>query len=876
MKQYLKIILLMFFIAVKSTAQITYNFTALAGAFTPNAGATVLHAVGVDDAMSAATNIGFTFQFGCINYTTFQASSNGFLTLGTTAAGSNLGNNLTTNGDRPIVAPLWDDLSVGTGGSVNYVLTGVTPNRVMTIEWLNMNWNYTSGTPVISFQVKLYETSNRVDLVYRQEAGAIVVNGASIGLGGQLSGDFYSLNNTSTAPGVSQALETTSIATKPNTGQVYRWDPILCSGTPTVGSAAATPSVKCANFTTTLTLPGLTPACGVAYQWQSGPTAAGPWTNIAGATTYSATAAVTANTFYRCVLACGVSSVASSVAQASITPSGSCGLCGITSITIPYSATGTTCGAGDDLTSTNATNICGSSLYYGGEDAVFSFTPTSSGMISITYSTSGSSAGIALYQGCPVSGGTCVGYSQGLSSFSGNTNLCLNVTSGQAYYFVIDSWPTPACNPYDFSISAPLTTTTGCSLGSYNAASTPYSFDTFVGTVLPTTDDVLFNSIVNFGFPFCFSGTQYWGGYVASNCAFVFDAVPCYPNISTSTYAAGGVGTGYTIGSAAPVNGTSIPRNAVLAPWHDSNPSLGGTMRYATLGVAPNRRFVASWESIPMYSCGTSSPAIYYTGQVKLYETSNNIEIHVGNKGICPGWNGGYAVMGLHNFDGTIYRPPVNATAHNYPTQWVMTNTAYRYTAPCAVSGGPCITLPNNFKSFYGQQIETVNKLSWETAVEENISEFIVERSTDAINFTEVGRTLPNNKPSKYDFNDITYKPSIINYYRITLLGVTGRISTYILPIGDDIEDVNVSEIYPNPVKDNFTLTYNSKIETQTEVIIKDMYGRIVKTSHHSINAGNTRTIINCSELTTGVYIAEVKDSVNGKVISQQKLIVLN
>ncbi|MEO6303747.1 MAG: T9SS type A sorting domain-containing protein [Bacteroidia bacterium] len=422
---------------------------------------------------------------------------------------------------------------------------------------------------------------------------------------------------------------------------------------------------------------------------------------------------------------------------------------------------------------------------------------------------------------------------------------------------------------------SPTTSTIPCGLSTYVPSTTPYTFDVFAGTTLPTTDDVLFATTVNFGFPFCFSGTQYWGGYVASNCAFVFDAVPCYPNILVSTYAAGGVGTGYTIpNTGAPDNNSSIPRNAILAPWQDTDPSLGGVMRYATLGVAPNRRFVASWENIPMYSCGTAQPGIYYTGQVKLFETSNNIEIHIGNKGCCVGWNGQDAVLGLHNYDGTVYIPQVNATAHNAPTNWTMTNTAYRYISPCAAAGGPCLTLPTNFKSFYGQQIEATNKLSWETSVEENISEFIIERSSDAINFTEAGRALPNNRPSKYDFNDNTFKPSIVNYYKITALGTDGkRNSTYVLPIEGNYEDLNMSEIYPNPVKDNFTITFTAKTEIQTEIIIKDMFGRIVKTSHHSLSGGNTKTIINCPELNQGIYIVEVLSE--NKIISQQKLIVV-
>jgi hypothetical protein len=442
------------------------------------------------------------------------------------------------------------------------------------------------------------------------------------------------------------------------------------------------------------------------------------------------------------------------------------------------------------------------------------------------------------------------------------------------------------CNAANSVFTNTVTANTGstavtCGLSTYNAAGIAYSFDSFVGTVLPTTDDVLFTTVVNFGFPFCFGGSQYWGGYVASNAAFVFDAVPCFPNIAASTYAAGGVGTGYTIPNPAPINGTSIPRNAVLAPWHDIHPGLGGTIRYTTIGTAPNRRFVASWESIPMYSCGTSSPAIYYTGQVKLFETTNNIEIHVGNKGICP-FNNGEAVLGLHSFDGTVYRPPVNATAHNAVggagpyNQWTMSNTAYRYTSPCAVSG-PCVTLPINFKAFYGQQIEAANKLNWETALEENIKEFIIERSSDAVNFTEIGRALPYNQPAKYDFSDVTFKSNIINYYKITAIESSGsRKSTFTLPIGSNYDNVNVSEIYPNPIKDNFTLAFTAKINSEMDIKISDMFGRTIKTSHQSLTTGDTQILINCPELRSGVYIVEVSDSKNSKVISQQKLIVVN
>ena len=216
----------------------------------------------------------------------------------------------------------------------------------------------------------------------------------------------------------------------------------MCSGTPLAGTATSGPAFGCGTYTSNITFSGGTSACGITYQWQSGPSSTGPWTNIAGATSPTVNVTNTATTYYQMVSACGAATVASAPATASVTAVGSCGLCNIISIALlPYNITGaTTCGAGNDVTSTNVTNVCGSTSYYGGEDVVYSFTPSVTGQISINVTSTGSWMGIMLYQGCPVSGGTCLGNSQ---SSAGNQSMCVNVTAGQVYYLVIDSWPSP-------------------------------------------------------------------------------------------------------------------------------------------------------------------------------------------------------------------------------------------------------------------------------------------------------------------------------------------------------------------------------------------------------------------------------------------------
>jgi hypothetical protein len=219
-----------------------YTLAATSGTFTPVAATAVPVAVVLDDDVaSAALPIGFNFQFSGVTYTQVYASSNGILSFG--AANSSTGNNLTSGAGRPLVAPLWDDLDgrpTGATASAAYETTGTAPNRVFTFEWQNWEWNYTAGVAVISFQARLYEGSNLVQFVYRQEAGAPVNASASIGLAGVASGDFLSLADASAAPVTSSGTEVTTIATKPATGQVYTFTPGIPAACPAPLALTAT------------------------------------------------------------------------------------------------------------------------------------------------------------------------------------------------------------------------------------------------------------------------------------------------------------------------------------------------------------------------------------------------------------------------------------------------------------------------------------------------------------------------------------------------------------------------------------------------------------------------------------------------------------
>ncbi len=114
-----------------------------------------------------------------------------------------------------------------------------------------------------------------------------------------------------------------------------------CSGTPTAGTASVSPAAGSVATMFTLSLSGVSAAGNLFYQWQSGTSSGGPFTNINGAITptYSFVG-ISASTFYRCVVTCGTgASATSTVVNATNTPSIASSSC-----TVPNASGGVCCG----------------------------------------------------------------------------------------------------------------------------------------------------------------------------------------------------------------------------------------------------------------------------------------------------------------------------------------------------------------------------------------------------------------------------------------------------------------------------------------------------------------------------------------------------
>ncbi len=213
--------------------QITnYTFTAVNGVYSPTSPGTQLIGPNEEGTNSALTPIGFTFKFNGINYTNIGVNACGYIKFGALTT-TEFTNNLKTGSNRPVAAPLWDDIKTGniTGGVFSQ-LSGSAPNRVFTIEWRFMRWWWSNGIDsVISFEAKLYETTNVVEFVYRQDPNqgnlGGPTTGASIGLNSTATGNgnFLSVQSAGLNPLISSTVENDTIRQKPATGQIYRFTP---------------------------------------------------------------------------------------------------------------------------------------------------------------------------------------------------------------------------------------------------------------------------------------------------------------------------------------------------------------------------------------------------------------------------------------------------------------------------------------------------------------------------------------------------------------------------------------------------------------------------------------------------------------------------
>ena len=214
-------------------------------------------------------------------------------------------------------------------------------------------------------------------------------------------------------------------------------------------------------------------------------------------------------------------------------------------------------------------------------------------------------------------------------------------------------------NDINNAVFTPSAAGVGTQLISYSYCANSYSQEAGTFTLLAYNPNYIIlgdnqmSAALPIGFNFRFFCADYSSFYISSNGFITFSS---------------GQSDGCCQGLALP--NTSAPQNMIACAWTDLDPSQGGSIRYLTIGTAPNRMLIVSFNCV-FHKTGNGP----VTGELFLYEGSNVIEINTVTKPIPTGTNVYNTTMGIQNAAGIGFAVP----GRNGTANWTATNEQIRF-----------------------------------------------------------------------------------------------------------------------------------------------------------------------------------------------------
>jgi hypothetical protein len=177
------------------------------------------------------------------------------------------------------------------------------------------------------------------------------------------------------------------------------------------------------------------------------------------------------------------------------------------------------------------------------------------------------------------------------------------------------------------------------------------------------------------------------------------------------------------------------------------------------------------------------------------------------------------------------------------------------------------IALPLLLTGFDGYYSNGKSELNWQTETEVNTDHFIVERSIDGNNYTEIGNVpakgLTNTRTNYYQLTDglLTAQNANRFFYRLKIVDKDGsfKYSKLVIttrPAGDNVQVI----VYPNPVLRNTTLQIKKATNDLSVIEIFNTMGQRVYSKRLTASLYNVSVDIP-GNWSSGVYMVRITDS---------------
>jgi hypothetical protein len=196
----------------------------------------------------------------------------------------------------------------------------------------------------------------------------------------------------------------------------------------------------------------------------------------------------------------------------------------------------------------------------------------------------------------------------------------------------------------------------------------------------------------------------------------------------------------------------------------------------------------------------------------------------------------------------------------------------------CRIVGQPSsfnclVTLPTSLLEFKARLESSGSvRLDWKTLKEDNVGEFIVERSVDGQTYEAIGRVTAKktgNTIHTYYFND--YNPvEGTSYYRLKMVDSDDSFEY------SNIETIQIKAkymVHPIPADDKLmvSLAEESTGLKKLKITIYSILGKPLVSGNYEVGYGQQTVVLPVSSLSPGVYVVEIVD---GSVKVQKQIII--
>jgi hypothetical protein len=545
--------------------------------------------------------------------------------------------------------------SITPSASIFAMTRGTAPNRQFVVQWIGTKRFSGANNDNFSFQMILEEAPpQQLKVIYGQVSTDVTTDMLTqIGLRGASSADYnartsssnFNATTASTANTNTVALKRTNV---PANGLTFIWSPV-CPAMAAPGSITGVSPV-CPSTTQTYSIPAVT---GAGYY---------TWSYSGTGATFTTTTSTPSNNITFASNATG--------GTLSVTPANACVGAG-TAVTRAITITA--------VTPASISYPSGSS--YCTSNAPVSVTQT--GPAGGTYSVlpSGLSINTSTGQITPASstaGTYTVSYTY---SNSGCASLVTTTSVTIKPIVAITATATPAtvCGSGNAQLTA---IADGGANYVVNAIAhnllTPSGSPTVIWNT--TTDDAVSTAVT---LPFTFN---YYGQSITQF------------TVSTNGFIEMGGTSGLSALTAQTIPNTTTPNNVIALSWRDlklditANPAAN--IRYFVNGTTPNRIMVVEYNGLGFYNVSSTTGNV--TGQIRLYESDNHIEIHAT---VNDGGLNLSKTLGIENSSGTIGLSP---SGHNNavwnaitPEGWSFSLSNYTYSwSPATFLSNTAISNP--------------------------------------------------------------------------------------------------------------------------------------------------------------------------------------